>query len=128
MNGSSDYQTANYPSNGDSTASGGYGAAPERAWSTQAQRGSDVSTPTLIDQSPTGGPISKEIHDAVQGKDASAREQFAHEKKRDFGAETGHAGLNPYGRSPDTRKEAEEMLASKFSGREYEGGTSTDGA
>ena len=88
---------------------------PERTWSTQAQRGSDTSTPTLIDQSPTGGPISEEIQDAVQGMDASTRETFKHESQRDFGVEARSAGLNPYGRNPDTRKEAEDFLASKFS-------------
>lgn len=107
------------------TASGGYGSA-ENSWSTKAQKGrsSDDSASGLIDQSVSGGPVGDEIQDAVQGRDASTREQFAHESNRDFGVES---GLNPYGRNPDGRKEAEDLLASKYTdarGRDYEGGAS----
>jgi hypothetical protein len=112
------------------TSSGGYGARPERTWSTQAQRGNDSST-GLIDQSTTGGPLGDEIADAVQGRDASTREQFAHESERDFGAESGGVGLNPYGRNPDGRQEAEDLLASKYTdarARDYDGSASASDA
>ena len=65
----------------------------------------------LIDQSLSGGPIGYEIQDAKQGVDERARETFGREVKRDFGHES---GLNPYGRSPDSRKEAEDMLVQGF--------------
>ncbi|KAI0701229.1 hypothetical protein BC835DRAFT_270954 [Cytidiella melzeri] len=124
-----DYQTTNYPTS--ATASGGYGAAPERTWSTQAQRGgSDANSNGLIDQSTTGGRIENAIQDAVQGTDAATREQYAHESKRDFGVESGDS-LDPYGGNPDNRNEAEDFLASKYTdsrGREYEGGASAGDA
>ena len=75
--------------------------------------------------------MGDEIQDAVQGRDASTRESFAHESKRDFGVESGSAGLNPYGRNPDGRKETGDLLAAKYTdarGRDYEGGASAGDA
>ncbi|KAI0346204.1 hypothetical protein BDW22DRAFT_1425721 [Trametopsis cervina] len=129
MSQNTDYQTSNYPADGDSTASGGYGSTPENTWSSKAQRGSNEAG--LIDQSVNGGLVGDEIQDAVQGQDASTREQFAHDAKRDFGTEGGGIGLNPYGRNPDSRKETEDLLASKYTdarGRDYEGGASAGDA
>lgn len=112
------------------TASGGYGSS-QNAWSTKAQKGSSVSQSGLIDQSTSGGPVGDELQDAVQGRDASTREHFAHESKRDFGVEGRSLGLNPYGRNPDGRKETEDLLASQYAdarGKEYESGASAGDA
>ena len=78
----------------------------------------------------TGGLIGEEIEDAKQGKDASTREEFAREAKRDFGVE-GSQGLNPYGGHPDNRNEAGDMLASRYTdmrGRDFETGASMEDA
>ncbi|KAI0781754.1 hypothetical protein C8Q75DRAFT_869956 [Abortiporus biennis] len=138
----SDYTTHNYPSEGDTTAEGGYGS-PVNSWSDLSQRGrpdkttsssnslpnnssnSSTSNHGLIDQSTNGGPIGNEINDAIQGEDEFSREEYEHEVERDFAAKSPvggghdhhehmHDGLNPYGRNPDNEKEASDMLASQF--------------
>ena len=84
----------------------------------------------LIDQSLSGGPVKDEIQDTVQGEDAESRREYAREAQRDFGVE-GSQGMNPYGKNPDTRQEANEMLASSYSdarGRDFETGASTEDA
>ncbi|KAI0076032.1 hypothetical protein K474DRAFT_1623706 [Panus rudis PR-1116 ss-1] len=127
------YSTRNYPPSNDSTSSGGYGSATD-SYSSPAQRGRlDLAIgdkgPNLIDQSVSGGPLRNEIQDAKQGQDESSRDEFAHEARRDFGREAnpraGGEALNPYGRNPDNKEEAENMLASRHSdarGRQYESG------
>lgn len=119
----STYTTGNYPPPDDTTSSGGYSS--QDTWSNAAQRGS------LVDQSVNGGPIGQELQDAKQGEDTAARQDFRHEAERDFDRQ-GAQGLNPYGRNVDSRKEAEEMLASRYRdarGKHYESGpaASNDG-
>lgn len=142
------YETSNYPPSNDcefvryvshdrprakhgaATSSGGYGSS-QNPYSDTKQRGRpEDSSGGLIDQSVTGGPIGEQIQDAKQGKDASTREEFAREAKRDFGVE-GSKGLNPYGEHPDTRKKASDMLASQYTdmrGRDFETGASMEDA
>ncbi|GJE85596.1 hypothetical protein PsYK624_016750 [Phanerochaete sordida] len=124
------YETSNYPPSNDSTSSGGYGSS-QNPYSDSKQRGrAEDSSGGLIDQSVTGGPIGEEIEDAKQGKDASTREEFAREAKRDFGVESSQ-GLNPYGQHPDNRNEAGDMLASRYTdmrGRDFEKGASMEDA
>lgn len=54
-----------------------------------------------------GGHIGEEFEDAKQGRDEESREAYDAAAKRDFG---GEVGLNPYGRNPDNKEEAKEML------------------
>lgn len=78
----------------------------------------------------TGGPIGDEIQDAKQGRDASTREQYDKEASRDFGVEASQ-GLNPYGQNPNSRSEASDLLASKYTearARDFEGGASAEDA
>ncbi|KAF7789733.1 hypothetical protein EIP86_000679 [Pleurotus ostreatoroseus] len=102
----------------DSTASGGYGSS-KNVWSDKVQRGRAQDEPMntagagLIDQSTNGGPLGQEVQDAIQGKDAQTREEYAHEAERDFGmeAQPRSQGLNPYGQNPDNKDEVAEMLS-----------------
>ena len=116
------------------TSSGGYGSS-KNVWSEKVQRGhaddEPENTAGLIDQSTTGGPIGNELQDAKQGMDGQAREKYAHEMKRDFGRENRPEGLNPYGKHSDSKRDAEDMLTSRYvdtRGRDYEGSTSMDEA
>ena len=110
------------------TSSGGYGSA--NTFTNPVQRGrQDLvnSQPKtgLVDQSVSGGPIGQEIDDAKQGSDELSRRQFTHEAERDFDRRNVAASLNPYGENPDNRREAEEMLASRYAdsrSRQYESG------
>ncbi|KAI0648625.1 hypothetical protein C8Q79DRAFT_1007216 [Trametes meyenii] len=123
------YQTGNYPPANDTTSEGGYGSS-SNTFSPQSQRHADPST-GLIDQSLDGGPLGRELQDAKQGGDMRAREQFAHEVRRDFApssvsvsTQESH-GLNPYGRNPDSLGEAGEQLAAGYADqkeRRFEGG------
>ncbi|KAH9478477.1 hypothetical protein JR316_0008932 [Psilocybe cubensis] len=79
-----------YPSSPkDTTASGGYSATPESAWSDKSQRGTDFPLGSegssanstgeslnndkgLIDQSTNGTSLVPEIQDAQQGRDKSS--------------------------------------------------------
>ncbi|RDB26389.1 hypothetical protein Hypma_006225 [Hypsizygus marmoreus] len=107
--GSSDFETGNYPTEGDTTASGGYGS-PTNVWSDRAQRGNtknigpyqqtDVG---LVDQSISGGPLRGKFQDAAQGKDVNARRDYkaqqyvvpqAGEHAKDAGSR-GEDQLNP---------------------------------
>lgn len=95
------------------------------------QRGrTEDSSGSLIDQSLSGGPIGQEIQDGAQGKDAESRRDYAHEAQRDFNVEN-RQGLNPYGKNPDNKQEASEMLASAYSDarkRDFETGASMEDA
>ncbi|KAI9069909.1 hypothetical protein FKP32DRAFT_1670984 [Trametes sanguinea] len=119
------YQTSNYPPEGDTTAEGGYGS-PTNVFSPISQRRADPTQTGLIDQFPDGGPLASELQDAKQGADPRTREQFAHEARRDFAPGTeGSQGLNPYGRNPDSAGEARERLAGSYAdqrGRQFESG------
>ncbi|KAL0945214.1 hypothetical protein HGRIS_000726 [Hohenbuehelia grisea] len=86
----------NYPSDSDSTSSGGYGSA-RNVWSDRAQRGNNDGG--LIDQSLSGSSLKSELQDAKQGIDADTRRDTE--------------GLNPYAKSSlESKAEAEERLAS----------------
>ncbi|KAK0193207.1 hypothetical protein F5146DRAFT_373311 [Armillaria mellea] len=73
-----DYSTKNYPPEGDTTSSGGWGGSPEHVWGNKAQR-SGVDTDAkksgrktgLVDQSPNGSNLKGQIQDAKQGADRS---------------------------------------------------------
>ncbi|KAI0350417.1 hypothetical protein OH77DRAFT_1507000 [Trametes cingulata] len=142
------FQTGNYPPENDTTSEGGYGS-PD-TFSPRSQRRADpfetqAAQAGLVDQSVDGGPLARELQDAKQGADPRAREQFAHEARRDFAhpqaRQGGNAkearmegaqGLDPYGRNPDTLDEAREMLASGYAeqrGRQFEssGAASNEG-
>ncbi|KAI0365525.1 hypothetical protein BV20DRAFT_1046693 [Pilatotrama ljubarskyi] len=139
------FQTGNYPPENDTTSEGGYGS-PD-TFSPRSQRRADpfetqAQQTGLVDQSVDGGPLAPEIQDAKQGADPRAREQFAHEARRDFAHPSqaqsrkpgleGARGLNPYDRNPDTLDEAREMLASSYAdqrGRQFEssGAASNEG-
>ncbi|OJT05824.1 hypothetical protein TRAPUB_3319 [Trametes pubescens] len=119
------YKTGNYPPANDTTSSGGYGSAD--TFSPHSQRHADpvcAPTPTspsdtgLIDQSPDGGPLGRELQDAKQGTDPRTREAFAHEARRDFAP--GPQGLNPYGENPDSRGEAAQRLAATYADQRAE--------
>ncbi|KAI0761573.1 hypothetical protein BD413DRAFT_616949 [Trametes elegans] len=134
-----DYRTKNYPPPDDTTSEGGYGAP--NVFSPQSQRRADPAQSPhsaqssqgpsmgLIDQSLDGGPLGRELQDAKQGADPRTREQYAHEARRDFASSnptTGAQGLNPYGRNPDSTREAGERLAASYAdqrGRQYESGS-----
>jgi hypothetical protein len=86
------------------TSSGGYGAG-QSSWSTDAQRGrTDAERASaaggLVDQSTSGGGLAGSLQDAQQGRDTSGAPGMA-----------GAQGLDPYGKNPDSREEAAEMLA-----------------
>ncbi|KAK0472165.1 hypothetical protein IW261DRAFT_1509358 [Armillaria novae-zelandiae] len=76
-----DYSTKNYPPEGDTTSSGGWGGPPEGVWGNKPQRsGVDTSkadteknsTRTgLVDQSVNGSNLKGQIQDANQGADRS---------------------------------------------------------
>lgn len=71
-----DFVTKNYPPEGDTTSSGGWGGPPEGVWGNKAQRsGVDTSkadTKTgLVDQSVNGSNLKGQIQDANQGADRS---------------------------------------------------------
>ncbi|KAI9001514.1 hypothetical protein BD414DRAFT_512040 [Trametes punicea] len=120
------YQTSNYPPEGDTTSEGGYG--DPNVFSPRSQRRADPNAAEtgLIDQSPDGGPLARELQDAKQGTDSRAREQFAHAARRDFApGKEGAQGLNPYGRNPDSPQEARDALAASYAdqrGRQFESG------
>ena len=149
MSRNTNYETSNYPPNNDcqfvpiflrcmmyaltrlaATSSGGYGSS-KNAYADSIQRGrTDDSSAGLISQSTTGVPVGNEIQDAMQGRDAESRREYAHEVERDFGAESSQ-GLNPYGKNPDNKQEVGEMLASGYSdarGRDFETGASMEDA
>ncbi|VDB92055.1 unnamed protein product [Peniophora sp. CBMAI 1063] len=91
----SDFDTQNYPPKDDTTSSGGYRSGPPE------------EQPTLIDQSPSGGPIGNELGDARQGRDSGAAR-----------AQLREGELNPYGGdSLESRGEAEQRLASDYRDR-----------
>ncbi|PBK62263.1 hypothetical protein ARMSODRAFT_609489 [Armillaria solidipes] len=77
-----DCATKNYPPEGDTTSSGGWGGPPEGVWGNKAQRsGIDTSNADakksgrktgLVDQSVNGSDLKSQIQDAKQGADRSA--------------------------------------------------------
>ncbi|KZV63605.1 hypothetical protein PENSPDRAFT_616398 [Peniophora sp. CONT] len=92
----SDFDTQNYPPKDDTTSSGGYRSGPAE------------EQPSLIDQSPSGGPIGSELGDARQGRDSAPSTLREGE-------------LNPYGGdSLESRGEAEQRLASDYRDRRSE--------
>ncbi|EKM57839.1 uncharacterized protein PHACADRAFT_251712 [Phanerochaete carnosa HHB-10118-sp] len=140
------YETSNYPPSNDSefvrylsddgpranehgtaTSSGGYGSSQNPFADTKQRGRPEDSSGGLIDQSVSGGPIGDEIQDAKQGKDASTREEFAREAKRDFGVE-GSQGLSSYGKHPDNRNEAGASQYADMRGRDFETGASMEDA
>ncbi|KAI0833886.1 hypothetical protein BC628DRAFT_65127 [Trametes gibbosa] len=88
------YKTGNYPPTDDTTSEGGYSAPSP--FSPHAQRHASPSTAPstsphdpsvsrgLIDQSLDGSPLDRSLQDAKQGTDPRAREQYAHDARRDF--------------------------------------------
>ncbi|TBU27548.1 hypothetical protein BD311DRAFT_665104 [Dichomitus squalens] len=117
----SDYSTANYPPENDTTSEGGYGSSG--TFSPASQRRADPSRPSndtgLITQSLDGGPLASELQDAKQGTDPRTRAAFDHDAKRDFDP------LNPYGRNPDSKEETADRLASAYADprrRQFESG------
>ncbi|KAI6108917.1 hypothetical protein EDD16DRAFT_57435 [Pisolithus croceorrhizus] len=111
---SRDATTGNYPPQGDTTSSGGYGAP--NTFSPSAQRGVDVFAnadhsadtqlgPTAIQQSTTGTDLRGELQDAQQGVDRDARAAY---QERSCG------GGPPQGESLDSRKEAETALRDRY--------------
>ncbi|KAM5544915.1 hypothetical protein V8D89_001813 [Ganoderma adspersum] len=125
-----DYETRNYPPEGDTTSEGGSGAANVNAFSksppTQRRADKEVQAqqtkptpsnpnpgpgPSLIDQSPDGGPLASELQDAQQGSDPRAREAFAHAARRDFD----RVG-SPYGRRPNPNPNPERDSAGEERG------------
>ncbi|KAK0207559.1 hypothetical protein IW262DRAFT_1419348 [Armillaria fumosa] len=76
-----DFVTKNYPPEGDTTSSGGWGGPPEGVWGSKAQRsGVDTSKAGtkkngtkmgLVDQSVNGSNLKGQIQDANQGADRS---------------------------------------------------------
>ncbi|KAI5981931.1 hypothetical protein EDD15DRAFT_2378867 [Pisolithus albus] len=110
---SRDATTGNYPPQGDTTSSGGYGAP--NTFSPRAQRGVDVfadadrsadaqPSSTAIQQSTTGTDLRGELQDAQQGVDRDARAAFQQS-----------SGGRPYqGESLDSRKEAEAALRDRY--------------
>ncbi|TFK47885.1 hypothetical protein OE88DRAFT_1665576 [Heliocybe sulcata] len=114
--------TANYPPEGDSTSSGGWGSS-SNPHSAASQRGHPEKADNygLVDQSIQGGPGRQE-QDAQQGVDRSSRREYEHEQSQ---------GLNPYGASSmDSRRAGDEALASKYRGsrdtNEYETGATME--
>ncbi|KAK0470430.1 uncharacterized protein EV420DRAFT_1634851 [Desarmillaria tabescens] len=76
-----DFATTNYPPEGDTTSSGGWGGPPEDVWGNKAQRSgvdtgktdakkSDRKT-GLVDQSMNDSNLKGQIRDAKQGADRS---------------------------------------------------------
>lgn len=110
---SRDATTGNYPPQGDTTSSGGYGAP--NTFSPRAQRGVDVfadadrssdtqPSSTAIQQSTTGTDLRGQLQDAQQGVDRDARAAFQES-----------SGGRPYrGESLDSRKEAEAALRDRY--------------
>ncbi|KIP11052.1 hypothetical protein PHLGIDRAFT_33597 [Phlebiopsis gigantea 11061_1 CR5-6] len=130
MSRDTNYETSNYPPSNDSTSSGGYGSS-KNVYADSTQRGrTDDSSAGLTGRSTTGVFVGDGTQDAMQGKDAESRREYAREAERDFGVES-NQGLNPYGKNPDSKQEASEMLASGYSdarGRDYETGVSMEDA
>jgi hypothetical protein len=93
------------------TSSGGYGAGTSsfsrdaQSGRTGAERATAAADPTadmgLVQQSTSGGDLTAQAQDAVQGRDG---------------------GQNAYGESLESRAEAEQKLAGAYSDRRGEGG------
>ncbi|PBK86277.1 hypothetical protein ARMGADRAFT_1169232 [Armillaria gallica] len=76
-----DHSTNNYPPDGDTTSSGGWGGPPEGVWGNKAQRCSTETRSAdtkhsgkntgLVDQSVNGSNLKGQIQDAKQGSDKS---------------------------------------------------------
>ncbi|EIM90639.1 uncharacterized protein STEHIDRAFT_165196 [Stereum hirsutum FP-91666 SS1] len=121
-----DYKTGNYPPEGDSTSSGGYGStinsfaskpssnAPTSTFTPNSSN-SNTNTNTnsdsnLITQSTNGTSLTNELDDAKQGVDGRSRDTYAHEQ--------GTGSLNPYGGSSmEGREEAGERLGGAYAGK-----------
>ncbi|KII84322.1 hypothetical protein PLICRDRAFT_167848, partial [Plicaturopsis crispa FD-325 SS-3] len=98
-----DAETGNYPPEGDSTSSGGYGSSVN-TFAPETQRGKVDTGAGLVQQSTSGGDLESEIDDAKQGEDAGTRKEVGKGQ-----------GLNPYpSDSLENRKEAEEALSRQF--------------
>ncbi|THU87324.1 hypothetical protein K435DRAFT_782510 [Dendrothele bispora CBS 962.96] len=95
-----DERTKNYPSEGDTTSSGGY-SATSNIWTDKAQRGNisfalerdpnsnfasrNGSQTNLIDQSLSGADLSGQLRDAKQGVDKGTRKEIEKEEREDLG-------------------------------------------
>ncbi|KAI6025751.1 hypothetical protein F5J12DRAFT_810192 [Pisolithus orientalis] len=110
-------RTGNYPPQGDTTSSGGYGAS--NTFSPRIQRGVDVfadsdnsasthPATTAIQQSTTGTDLSGEMQDAQQGVDRDARAAFQERP----GGRSLRGGDD--GASLDSREEAEAALRDRY--------------
>jgi hypothetical protein len=90
----------------------------QQPWGDRAQR--DQKDPAwgqtgLVDQSVNGGPVGDELEDARQGEDEGTRNDYQ------SSGNASSKGLNPYGESFDSRKEAAEKLASQYAAKRAEG-------
>ncbi|KAI6037700.1 hypothetical protein EDC04DRAFT_2897293 [Pisolithus marmoratus] len=110
---SRDVTTGNYPPQGDTTSSGGYGAT--NTFSPRVQRGIDTFAhadhsaggATAVQQSTTGTDLRGQVQDAQQGVDRDAREAFQE-------CSGGQSQGGNDGESLDNRDEAEAALRDRY--------------